>query len=36
LIWDGRSLWPLRLLGYGLAAVAGGALVWAVTAGWLG
>jgi ubiquinone biosynthesis protein len=36
LIWDEKSLWPLRVLGYGLAAVAGAALVWAAVAlGWL-
>jgi len=36
LIWDERQLWPLRVLGYGLAALAGAVLVWAaVTLGWL-
>jgi ubiquinone biosynthesis protein len=36
LIWDEKSRWPLRVLGYGLAAVAGAALVWAAVAlGWL-
>ena len=37
LMWDEKELWPLRLLGYAVAALAGAALVWAaVTAGWLG
>jgi ubiquinone biosynthesis protein len=36
LIWDEKELWPLRLVGYGLAAIAGAALVWAAVAvGWL-
>jgi hypothetical protein len=37
LIWDEKGLWPIRLLGYAVAALAGAALVWAVVAaGWLG
>jgi ubiquinone biosynthesis protein len=37
LIWDQRSLWPLRLLGYAVAVAAGAALVGtAVAVGWLG
>ena len=36
LIWDQKQLLPLRVLGYGIAAVAGAALVWAAMAlGWL-
>ncbi len=36
LMWDQKALLPLRILGYGLAAVAGAALVWAAVAwGWL-
>jgi ubiquinone biosynthesis protein len=35
--WDERELWPLRLLGYAVAALAGAALLWAaLAAGWLG
>ncbi|MGZ3172215.1 MAG: 2-polyprenylphenol 6-hydroxylase [Croceibacterium sp.] len=37
LMWDQNGLWPLRLLGYAVAALAGAALVWAVLAArWLG
>jgi ubiquinone biosynthesis protein len=37
LIWDEHGLWPIRLLGYAVAALAGAALVWAaIAAGWLG
>ncbi|MGZ3264524.1 MAG: 2-polyprenylphenol 6-hydroxylase, partial [Croceibacterium sp.] len=36
LMWDQNGLWPLRLLGYAVAALAGAALVWAVLAArWL-
>ena len=37
LMWDQRGLWPLRLLGYAVAALAGAAVLWAaLAAGWLG
>ncbi|HSQ94817.1 MAG TPA: 2-polyprenylphenol 6-hydroxylase [Croceibacterium sp.] len=37
LMWDQNGLWPLRLLGYAVAALAGAALVWAALAArWLG
>jgi ubiquinone biosynthesis protein len=37
LMWDERELWPLRLLGYAVAVLAGAGLAWAAfAAGWLG
>jgi ubiquinone biosynthesis protein len=37
LMWDVRELWPLRTLGYAVAALAGAAAVWGAFAmGWLG
>jgi ubiquinone biosynthesis protein len=37
LVWDQKRLWPLRLIGYGVAALGGAAVVWvALAAGWLG
>jgi hypothetical protein len=36
-VWDQQRMWPLKLLGYGVAVLAGAALVWgAVALRWLG
>jgi ubiquinone biosynthesis protein len=37
LMWDQRELWPLRALGYAVAAIIGAGVTWGVlAAGWLG
>jgi ubiquinone biosynthesis protein len=37
LVWDQNRLWPLRVLSYAVAVLAGAAVVWvAASVGWLG